>query len=178
MSQAGPLSGSGSGPGTTSSFTTDNASVAHPSGGNINIFTSFTSIDRDAGIETMASGSTVTILETNRIVDMVTTVGSTTGSMLNFTLEASPSTYFFTCNIAGKCTADGTGLGWFLICPVRTDGSSATVIGNPIINGNLDSDLAAASIALIASGNNIILQVTGVTAKTINFKTVSTYVVV
>jgi hypothetical protein len=72
-------------------FTTDNAEIAIPSGGNLNIFGS-------PGVETSASGSTITISLTNVVTQYTNVTGPTT-------YDVQPTDYFISCGTAGgPCT--------------------------------------------------------------------------
>lgn len=176
MSQSGSLSG-GTGPTVPTTFTAD-VGTAHPAAGNINFFTNYNSDDTNAGIETTASGDTISIEMTNRLAGMGTTIDTSSVNLVNFTLAGSATDYIFNFNLVGYDSVSDIGLGYTVICPARTDGLTSTVIGSPLIFGNVDAALLGVAVAFTASGNDVILSVTGVAGETISFKTVCTFTVV
>lgn len=121
------------------------------------------------------SNNMLTVI-TNRLVGTGTTVGNVTDDVVTFGLGAAPAVYRITFDVAG-IAGSGDGVGYFLSGTAKTDGATATVIASPFIDDDEDSSLEPeAGITLIASGNNVILQVTGVTGQTINYNAVGTYV--
>jgi len=176
MSQSGSLSG-GAGPTVATTFTGDSG-VAHPAANNINFVTNFNSNDTNAGLETIASGNTVSIETTNRLAGMGTTTDVTSVDLVTFTLDSSESTYLFNFNLVGYDDSSNIGLGYNVICQATTDGAAATVLGNPLIFGNADLALVGVLVEFVSSGNNVIFRVTGVAGETIDFKTICTFMVV
>ena len=101
--------------------------------------------------------------------------------MITFDLGASAASYRFDFMIAGRCTvgaASGDTVSYHVLGGAQTDGASATIVKTPFQDVDEDDALINCNITLIASGNNIILQVTGIAAHTIDYKAVGQYVVV
>jgi len=89
--------------------------------------------------------------------------------------------YRFTFIVSGRDTAGanvGTGLGYTVDASARTDGSTSTIISTPDIDADEDTVLSAALMAVVASGNNVIVRATGVAGETISYRAVGSYVVV
>lgn len=96
----------------------------------------------------------------------VTTVGATTGNLITVALGATPATYQFEARVKGFDAATPAGAGYNVYGTFRTDGATATLIGNQDIF-NEDTALQDADAYFIASGNSAVLQVLGQATKTI-----------
>lgn len=165
------------------SFVTDVNSPAIPALNVLNVPGGFVTADNANGIRTDGSSgsNTLTVQLTNRITGSATVVGAVTGDVVTFPLSASPSVYRFNFLITGRCTAgtsSGEGLGYTVDGSIRTDGTTATIISTPDIDADEDASLTLALIAASASGNNLVIVVTGVAGQTISYKAVGYYVVV
>lgn len=144
--------------------------------GGIPILANITSMD---GTVTITNGpGTIDLSVTSTISGTATSVNGSTEDLITLALGASPACYRFTFNIAGRDTATNDCVGYSLEGTVKTDGAVAAVVASPFTDNDEDAPLIAASIDLVASLNNAILQVTGVTAKTIVYKGVGIFVVV
>ena len=115
---------------------------------------------------------------TNRLAGNTTTAGAVTGNVITFGLGASVASYRFSFDVVGRDTATGDTVGYTVFGSAKTSGAAASIVATPFIDNDEDASLLAASINLIASGNNVILQVTGVAARTISFRAVGEYVVI
>ena len=83
--------------------------------------------------------------------------------------------------MAGRDTGNGQGVGYSVQATARTTGAAATLIETPFVDSDEDSgapSLNGAFMDFVVSGNNVILRATGVTARTITYSAVGTYVVV
>lgn len=99
--------------------------------------------------------------------------------MSTFALGATPGVYNFDIQIVGFDVTDTEGVGYFISGSVRTTGAAASLVGTPdkIIN-EVVGVTTAADASLIVSGNNAIVQVTGIAGKTFNWKALSQYIFV
>jgi len=97
-----------------------------------------------------------------------TTVGAVTGNVITIPLGATPGTYQFEARVAGFEATTPASAGYNIYATIRTDGATATLVGNQDIF-NEDTALAAADAYFTVSGNNAVLQVLGVTALTIDW---------
>jgi len=170
-------------PTVPTSFVTDVNSPAIPAANVLNEIGGSTSINNNNGIQTDGSSgsNTLTIQLTNRLTGTATVVGATTGDIITFALGASAAVYRFTFIVSGRDTAGanvGTGLGYTVDASARTDGSTSTIISTPDIDADEDTVLSAALMAVVASGNNVIVRATGVAGETISYRAVGSYVVV
>ena len=95
-----------------------------------------------------------------------TTVGAVTSNVITIPLGAVAGTFQFEARVAAFEAGTPSGSGYNVYGTFRTDGATATLIGNQDVF-NEDAVLAAADAYFIASANNAILQVLGVTALTI-----------
>jgi hypothetical protein len=95
-----------------------------------------------------------------------TTVGATTANIITIPLGGVAGTYQFEARVAAFESGTPSSAGYNLYGTFRTDGTTATLIGNQDIF-NEDAALNAANAYFIASGNNAVLQVLGVTGLTI-----------
>lgn len=178
MSQAGIIS-TASGPvppSVPTSFVT-NSGTAVPAANVLNVLGDDTTANNVNGISTSGSGSTETILLTNRLQGTTSTVGAANGDVITFSLGATPSSYKFFFNLTGFDAITPSCGGYAIDATARTTGAAATVIQTP--DGDEDEDVAFANAdwTVVASGNNIILRVTGVAGLTISWSAVGYYVV-
>ncbi len=146
-----------------------------------NVFGGFSAVDNDNGIATRANpdgGQNLFIILTNRVFGVGTTVGATTTTLITVPLGAVPASYRFQVEVVGRDTVSGDCVGYTVFGSVKTDGATGTVVETPYTDVDEDASLVSADINLIASGNNGLLQVTGVAGRTIAYKAVGTYLVV
>jgi len=97
------------------------------------------------------------------------TVGAVTADIITLALGATPGTYALEGRVAGFESSTPAGAGFQIFATVRTDGASATLVGVPDIVGNTEAAINTALADVIVSGNNAIIQVTGVAALTIDW---------
>jgi len=177
MSQAGIISLSSAPlpPDVATSYTTDSG-VAVPAANNLNVLATDTTANDNDGINTVGSGSTVTVQLTNRLQGSGSTVGAVTTDLVTFPLGASPGTFTFDISVAGFESTTPASCGYQLFGTIRTDGATATVVGTPDRIANEEAALTACQASLTVSGNNAVIQVLGTAGLTVNFNTVATYV--
>jgi len=165
MSQAGSIGSGGGGGG--GGITTLNAAQ--------------TSTNNVVGLSAGVVGTTGTVTLTNRITGSVTTSNATPTTLASFALSGSAGIYRFSIEIVGYDSTDDEGVGYSIFGSVRTDGAAATLIGVPdkLVDEEeapIDLSISTCDANLTVSGNNAIIQVTGVAATTIKWYTLTTYV--
>jgi len=166
--------GASSSPSVPTSFAGDSG-TATPAANVLTIDALDTQDNNDNGVVTEASGSTVTLLLTNRLQSTVTTIGATTADIITLDLGASAAVYRFSFEVVGRDTATGDAIGYSIKATLKTDGAAATEIDADYQDKDDDTSLAAASVDVIASGNNAIVRVTGVAGQTISHGVVGYY---
>lgn len=166
-------------PAVPDQFTVDVGGPAVPVANNLNLYARDSTADDEDGIRTNndASGSETVYVElTNRLTGSGSITGAVTGDLITFALSES-SVYRFEFFVTGRETTTGDGVGYTVFCSAKRVGAgAASIVQTPWVDSDEDASLAGASIDVVASGNNIILQGTGVAATTITYKAVGTYV--
>lgn len=167
-------------PAVPTSFVTDVNSPAIPALNILNEVGGTTSTNNNNGIQTDGSSgsNTLTIQLTNRVPGSVTTANSTPTTLSTFALGVTPGVYNFDIQVAGYDITDTAGVGYFISGSVRTTGAAAVLVGTPDKITNEEASTTACDANLIVSGNNAIVQVTGINAKTINWRSLSQYIFV
>lgn len=97
-----------------------------------------------------------------------TTVGVSTADLITIPLGSTPNTFQFEARVKAFNSSTPAGSGYSVFGTLRTDGATATLIGNQDIFSE-EVALTAADAYFIASGNNAVLQVLGVALLTINW---------
>jgi hypothetical protein len=167
--------GTASTPSVPTSFVTDSG-TATPAANSLSLLGDDTTDNDVDGIRTVGSGSTLTVELTNRLYGTGTTVGATTADLITFDLGASAQVFVFKFSIVGRDTTSGDGVAYDLKGTLKTDGAAATIIDIPDINDDEDVSIIAASIAMVASGNNAIVRATGVAGCTISYAAKGEYI--
>ncbi len=127
---------------------------------------------------TPASGNVLQVVLTNRLAGTGTSTNASVLNLSTLTLGSSAGVYRFQFDISGRDTVSGDGIGYTVFASAKTNGVTGTIISTPFIDNDEDASLVAASADFVASGNTVILQVTGVAGRTINYSSVGSYVVV
>jgi hypothetical protein len=156
-------------------FTADDATVAVPAANNLNVFGGSSNSDNQEGIRTTASGDTLVVELTNRMQGTGSTSGAVTNDLFTVALGPIPGVFTFEGKVAGFDSANNDGVGYNVFGTVKTNGASASIIGTQDKITNEDIALIDADVNLVVSGNNIILRVTGVTGKNINWDSLFNY---
>lgn len=182
MSQAGVVSTGSSPipPTVATSYVTDNG-TAIPALNVLNVNGGSVTTDNVNGISTRANPDLSKNLEidlTNRLTGSGTSINAAIVNLITFSLAATAASYRFNFDVVGRDTTSGDSVGYNVQGTVKTNGAAATIVETPYIDNDEDASLITANIDLIVSGNDAIIQVTGVVAKTITYKSVGTYVVV
>lgn len=164
-------------PEVPTSFVTDVNSPAVPAANVLNVIGGDTSANDDDGLRTDGSsgGNTLTIQLTNRVQGSGSTVGAVTLDVVTFALGATPGTFTFDCRISGFNSATPASVGYTIVGSTRTTGAAAVLLSGQAVDSFEEAATAAASGALVVSGNNAIFRVTGVAGLTINWNAVMTY---
>jgi hypothetical protein len=167
-------------PTVPTSFVTNVNSPAIPALNVLNEVGGTSSINNTNGVQTDGSSgsNTLTIQLTNRVPGTVTTADATPTTLSTFALGATPGVYNFDIQIVGYDTTDIAGVGYFISGIVRTTGAAAVIVGTPDKITNEEAATATCDANLIVSGNDAIVQVTGIAAKNINWRALSQYIFV
>jgi hypothetical protein len=155
-------------PAVPTSFVTDSG-TAIPVANILNVLTDQTSSNFDKGMTDTGSGNTVTTFLTNRATGSLTTADATKTTILTFPMSATPGTFYVYGNIVAFNSSVPSSGAFSFSGGYRTDGASATELGTEFHDTFQDAALVTADIFLDVSGNNILVQVQGVVALSINW---------
>ena len=97
-----------------------------------------------------------------------TTVGATTADLITIPLGGVANTFQFEARVKGFNAATPASAGYQIFGTLRTDGITATLVGNQDIFSE-DAALVAADAYFTTSGNSAVLQVLGAAGLTINW---------
>jgi len=98
------------------------------------------------------------------------TIGAVTANVITINLGAVATSYFFEANITGFEATTPAGCAYRIRGAVRTTGAAATIIGVPDEYVSEDAALVTGDVDVVAVGNTIIVQPTGVAGLTINWR--------
>ena len=84
-------------------------------------------------------------------------------------MGSTPGVYVVEGRIAAFNTTDTAGAGYFFVGAARTTGVTGVEVAVQYTNDLEEAAMAAADIDFVVSANNIVIQVTGIAAKTINW---------
>lgn len=149
--------------------------TATPAANILNILALDSTINNDNGVTTTASGNTVNVLLTNRATGSVTTTDATPTTALTFALGAVAGVYFVEGNIVAFDTTDTAGGAYTFTSGMRTTGAAATELGTEFKDSFEEAAMAAADFNILASGNNLIVQVVGIAAKSLDWNVSLTF---
>lgn len=124
----------------------------------------------DGSVNISLGAGTIDLSVASQLSGTATTIGAVTGDVVTFPLGATPGVYALEGRVAGFESSTPAGAGFQIFATVRTDGANATLVGVPDIVSNNEAALVAAMASVVVSGNNAILQVTGVALLTIDWK--------
>jgi hypothetical protein len=143
--------------------------------GIMSLLTSDTTTNNDNGITGIFGASTGTLYLTNRATATVTTADATPTTALSFSLGATPGVFFLEGNIVAYDVTDVAGGSYSFTSGMRTDGASATELGSEFKDSFEELAMQNADFNIVTSGNNVIVQVVGILAKTIHWNVYLTY---
>lgn len=158
--------------------TTNSPGNATPSANVIQILGRDTSQNNDNGIRTDAdpnNGNIVYVELTNRVTGAVTTTDATTTTIISLNLGSNPGVFIAQGDLTAYNLTDIAGASYTFEGAMRTTGAAAVEIGVEGKNVFEEVAMAAADFTISASGNNLIVQVTGIAGKTIDWNAFFTY---
>lgn len=159
-------------------FTTDDGTIAVPAANNLNVFSRETTDNNLNGIQTTAdpNGSDNLYIElTNRLFGAISTMDATPTPIITFPLGATPAVFTIDGFISGMNNTVVSGASYFFTAGVRTDGAAATAIGVEFTSEFEEAGMAASDVNVTVSGNNLIVEVTGIAATAIDWLSQCTY---
>lgn len=165
-------------PSVPTQFTTDDGSIAIPVANNLNVLSNAISDNNLAGIQTRAiapNSANLYVELTNRLSGGISTIDATPTTIITFPLSATPSVFTFDGFFSGRNNTDNSGASYFFTLGAKTDGATATVIGADFSTKFVETTMSPTSINVIASGNNLLFQVTGLPATIITWLSQATY---
>ena len=127
------------------------------------------------GVVGTGTSNEVDIVLTNRDTGQVTTSDASVTPIITFSLGASSAVYSVTGIVTARVPATGDGGSYDFSSAFKTNGVTATEIGSEYPTVFEDASLMAADITVVASGNNLVLNVIGVAATTINWDAYLTF---
>jgi hypothetical protein len=174
MSNAFLSDGASSSPEIPTLFTADSG-TAVPAANNLNILSSTSVLFSEEGIRTTGSGSTITVVLTNRISGQVSTTDATPTSIITLDLGLVSAVYAVTGYVvpivkSGVNTGDGAS--YYFDSAFKTDGATATKIASEENTNLEDASLVDANISSSASGNDFVLSVVGIAGTDMNWDAV------
>ena len=169
-----------SGPVVPTSFDTDDG-TAVPAGNILIISGTDSSENNDNGIivkggtPQTAAVNEVDVVLTNRATGTVSTANATPTVVLTFALGATPGVYFFEGYVTAFDVTDTAGGAYSFVSGARTTGVVGTEIGTEMKDVLEEAAMASADFAITVSANNLVVTVTGIAAKSINWNCYLTY---
>lgn len=130
------------------------------------------------GVAGTGTANEVDIVLTNRLQGTSATTGATTTPIITFSLGTTPATFVIDANIAAFNASTPAGAGYSLFGTVRTNGTTAFLVGTPDKINNEDAAMVPCASDITVSGNNVIISGTGATGLSIDWLAVATYVTV
>lgn len=91
-------------------------------------------------------------------------------------MGATPAVFSFQGMISAIIASPLAGASYFFENSVKTDGATATLIGGQFTSVQEDAALSTAVVNITVSGNNLIINLTGIAATTIHWKAYLTYI--
>jgi hypothetical protein len=166
--------GGGSGPippTVATSYVTDVNSPAIPAANVLNVPGGQTITNNDHGVQTDGSSgsNTLTVQLSNRATGIVTTADATLTTIITFSLGATPSTFYVYGNVQAFNSSTPSSAAYSFSGGYRTDGATATELGTEFHDTFQDATLSTSDIFLNVSGNDVLVQVQGVVALSINW---------
>jgi hypothetical protein len=154
----------------------DGVPVPPDAAGNLNLFGGETTANNLFGIRTVnTAANTESVQLTNRVQGFISTNDATPNNIITFPLGATPGVYSFQGSIEAFDTTDTAGGAYTFTAAVRTTGAAAIQIGTEIKDVFEEAAMSTADFDITVSGNNLIVQVTGIAATAIDWRALVTY---
>jgi len=164
LTSAGPIP-----PIIATTYTADDATTATPAANNLNLLTSDAIANDDDGIRSTASGSSVYTQLTNRQTGTISTTDATLTTIQTFAMGATPGTVNVWGNVQGYASVGPQGASYGFSGAFLTDGASATEIASEYHDEFETAGFVDGDIFLTSSGNNVLVQVQGPAALSVNW---------
>lgn len=127
------------------------------------------------GSPATSASNEVDIVLTNRATGTATTTNATPTTALTFPLGGTAGVYFFEGYVTAFDVTDTAGGAYSFVSGARTTGAAGTEIGTEFKDVLEEAAMSTADFAVTVSGNNLLVTVTGILAKTINWNVYLTY---
>lgn len=165
-------------PSVAESYVTDVNSPAVPAAHVLDVIGGSTVINTAHGIQTDgSSGSNVlTVQLTNRQEGSVTTSNATPTTLISFAAAGSATVYNFEARVTAFDATDVAGGAYVVIAGARTTGAATTILAANEFTVIEEAAMVTSDIDVIATGNTVVVQVTGIAGKTIRWSGTLTYV--
>lgn len=179
MSQAGIINvaGGGGGGSPVQTLTGNNPVAVPPTANNINVIGSgAVTVTGNAGTSTL----TISINDSILTGTATTTDGTTYvpfSASANIPLPTPSTAVSIRANLSGMDVPNGLAVGGELIGLAKNIAGVVSIVGTPDITRNNDTALSAWTVDLGVSGTNVQVQVRGVAAHTINWRTIIDYTI-
>lgn len=122
------------------------------------------------GISITNAAGSITIAASGELTGSVTTSDATPTAALTQAAGATPGVYRIEARVAAFNTTDTLGSGYSVFGTVRTTGAATVLVGVPFRDDDEEVGMTTSNADIVVSGNNWIVQVTGVAGKTIKWK--------
>lgn len=155
-------------PQVPTTFVTDSGS-ATPAANTLSVLGIDATTDIDNGIRTTGSGSAVNVVLTNRTTGTATTPAAALTTIVTLPLGATPGVFYVSGNVQGFAAVGPSAATYSFSGGYRTDGATATELGTEYHDTFEDPGFVTADIFLTTSGNDVLLQVQGVLATSIDW---------
>lgn len=159
-------------------FTADDGNIGIPVANNYNIFSRETTDDNLQGIQTTVdpNGSDNHYIElTNRIPGFISTMDATPTNIISYPLGTTAGVYSFEGSIEAFDTTDVAGAAYTWSAGVRTTGAAGVLIGTEFKDEFEEAAISTADFNVLVIGNNLIVQVTGIALKAIDWRALINY---
>jgi len=151
---------------------------AAPSANALDVFARDTADDNDNGIRTNADpnlDNNVFVELTNRVTGTVTTTDDTLTTLITLPLGTTAGVYIATGDLTAFNTTDTAGASYIFQGAARTDGAAGTEIAIEQKGIFEEAAMSASDFSISVTGNDLVVQVTGIAATTINWNGFLTY---